>query len=538
MHFGPDGAPVFLPEGAAFPAQQGMPMPHEGVAPCCHALSSTPGMGVNNIVRAFAVSGGNVFVGGEFTEAGGQPARRIARWDGSAWHALGNGVDYPVIALAVSGTDLYVGGTFGIARWDGSAWHNLGVGLHGGAVYALAVSGTDLFVGGYFFRAGIPLAMNVARWDGSAWHALGSGVNNRVYSLAVSGTDLFVGGEFTEAGGQPASRIARWDGSAWHALGSGVENTVYALAVSGTDLFVGGWFTYPPSFIARWDGSAWHALGIGVDYPVIALAVSGTDLFVGGYFFRAGIQLAMNVARWDGNAWHKLGNGMNDVVYALAVSGTDLFVGGDFTQAGGQPASYIARWNGTNWFDQLPVQLTSFTALTLNRSAVLQWSTAGEHNNSGFEVQHLRGETWQPLGFVTGQGTTTEQQQYSFTTETLLPGIHAFRLKQVDFDGTATLSPVVEVTVGLNADLQILPPYPNPAQTQSTLHVYASQSEQVEVTVVDMLGRVVARSFQGFLSAGHTERIELNVSALPRGTYVYRVQGETFTRTGTLTVVR
>jgi hypothetical protein len=62
---------------------------------------------------AVAVSGTNVYVGGVFTDAGGNPnADYIARWDGSAWHALGDGVNGTVNAIAVSGTDLYVGGWF------------------------------------------------------------------------------------------------------------------------------------------------------------------------------------------------------------------------------------------------------------------------------------------------------------------------------------------------------------------------------------------------------------------------------------------
>src|SRR6185369_7124215 len=114
--------------------------------------------------------------------------------------------------LAVSGTDLYVGGNFNaaggvglanfIARWNGSAWSALGSGVNFN-VYAVALSGTDLYVGGSFTTAGGAPASRIAKWNGSAWSALGSGVNvaanlladhATVHALALSGSDLYVGG--------------------------------------------------------------------------------------------------------------------------------------------------------------------------------------------------------------------------------------------------------------------------------------------------------------------------------------------------------
>jgi hypothetical protein len=275
-------------------------------------------------VRALAVSGTNLYAGGYFTNAGGVPANYIAKWDRSAWSALGEGVNGSISALAVSGTNLYVGGGFstaggvpvnGIAKWDGSAWSALGDGVNG-SVYALSVSGTNLYAGGWFPTAGGVVANHIAKWDGSAWSPLGSGMSWSlpytgpwISSLAVSGTALYAGGSFSTAGGVRANCVARWDGSAWSALGSGVGgfyfSDVYALAVSGTNLYAAGQFSnaggVPANCIAKWDGSAWSALGSGMGdtYPwVYALAADGLGhLFVGGQFTLAGTNVSPFIAQ-------------------------------------------------------------------------------------------------------------------------------------------------------------------------------------------------------------------------------------------------
>src|SRR5256885_11868144 len=96
---------------------------------------------MNSNVSALAVSGSDLYAGGEFTTAGGSAANYIAKWNGSSWSALGSGMNSNVYALAASGSDLYAGGYFTtaggstanyIARWNGSSWSALGSGMGGG----------------------------------------------------------------------------------------------------------------------------------------------------------------------------------------------------------------------------------------------------------------------------------------------------------------------------------------------------------------------------------------------------------------------
>jgi hypothetical protein len=185
------------------------------------------GAGLNSNVYAVAVSSNDVYVGGNFTRAtnnGGISisANRIAKWNGNAWSSLGMGIDGSVRALAVSGTNLYVGGTFvrvtntggasiianRIAKWDGSTWSPVGSGMSSD-VYALAVVGNDVYAGGVFATSGGSPASRIAKWDGSVWSALGSGVNDTVNALGVFGSDLYVGGKFTVAGNKVSANFAK-----------------------------------------------------------------------------------------------------------------------------------------------------------------------------------------------------------------------------------------------------------------------------------------------------------------------------------------
>jgi hypothetical protein len=190
---------------------------------------SALGSGINGNVFALAVSGTNVYAGGFFATAGGVTANCIAQWNGSSWSALGSGIAnggqsyFNVRAMAMSGTNLFVGGYFtnisgvsanNIAVWNGTSWSALGSGTSPGVgttysgVEALTVLGTNLYVGGLFTNADDVSANYIAQWNRNSWSALGSGISGtgpdgggpEVNALAVSANTLYVGGDFKMAG--------------------------------------------------------------------------------------------------------------------------------------------------------------------------------------------------------------------------------------------------------------------------------------------------------------------------------------------------
>jgi len=421
---------------------------------------SALGDGLNSEVWALAVyddgSGPALYAGGLFTRAGNVAANRIARWDGSTWSALGSGVSGygaddispGVMALTVyddgSGPALVAGGHFTtaggvpaqkIAKWNGTTWAALGVGvtaftpegLDYGQVFALAVyddgSGTALYAGGHITLASNAptnyVATNyIAKWDGSTWSALGSGTDYDVRELVVcdtgAGPALCAGGDFSAAGGSPANAIAEWNGSTWAALGGGTGAYVGALAVyddgSGPALYVGR--STPTGIeIVKWNGSSWTALGSGTNGVVDVLAVyddgSGSALFAGGQFEQADGMGVHHVARWNGSTWSGLGHGLSSSVEALTVyddgSGPALVVGGSFTSAGGSAVHRIAKWDGSTWMELgggIDGTVRALAAFDDGSGPVLyaagSFATAG--GTAASNVARWNGSTWSALG--------------------------------------------------------------------------------------------------------------------------------------------
>lgn len=289
-------------------------------------------------VRAITVDGSNVYIGGRFDIAGGKEAYNVARWNGTEWSGLEEGIGTnheagaydsvtAVYALAAQDGLLYVGGEFSIAggteanriaRWDESTreWSTVGGGLGGASfgtrVTAIAIDGQDVYVGGTFPVAGTQLARNIARFDGTDWQPLGSGVSGEVLALTVApdGT-LYVGGDFSSAGGRSIEKVAAWNGSEWSGLGRSPNGPVYGLDYGPHGLYAVGNFTIAESQvvnrIALYDGTTWKELGSGLQgnapqgngSPIVfSVAVDGDDVFAAGRFAVAGGESSLNVGQW------------------------------------------------------------------------------------------------------------------------------------------------------------------------------------------------------------------------------------------------
>ncbi|GAB5519452.1 MAG: hypothetical protein RhofKO_17030 [Rhodothermales bacterium] len=188
----------------------------------------------------------------------------------------------------------------------------------------------------------------------------------------------------------------------------------------------------------------------------------------------------------------------------------------------------------------LPVELIDFIATTDGDRAHLAWQTASETNNAGFQIEHQPTGTaaWHTLGFTPGHGTTLEAQRYTYTADGLTPGTHRFRLTQVDYDGTFDYSPEIEVSIEIADAFNLSQVYPNPFNPEASVTLSVRERQQVRVTVYDLLGREVARLFDGELASQKGQLLRLDGSQWTSGLYVVRAVGERFTATQVVTLLK
>lgn len=176
----------------------------------------------------------------------------------------------------------------------------------------------------------------------------------------------------------------------------------------------------------------------------------------------------------------------------------------------------------------LPVELTSFTYKIDGSDIELNWKTASETNNAGFEIQ----QNGERIGYVNGSGTTNVEQSYSFTVKNLEAGEYTFRLKQVDYDGSFAYSDELEIQITPESALEVSNVFPSPASNQINLNV-ASQYEisNQSIVIYNVLGQEVYNDILN-VNRNRSERVRLNVSGLSSGVYFVRfqVKNETVTR--------
>lgn len=118
----------------------------------------------------------------------------------------------------------------------------------------------------------------------------------------------------------------------------------------------------------------------------------------------------------------------------------------------------------SNGATPLPVELVYFRAFPNGDEVDLQWATASEQNNRGFEVQRsVNGKDWQKIGFIESAGYSYSRQDYQFTDRQPLSGNNYYRLKQEDFAGRVTYLPVQLVEIQSDQVSQVSI-FPNPAK--------------------------------------------------------------------------
>ncbi|MCX7610788.1 MAG: T9SS type A sorting domain-containing protein [Ignavibacterium sp.] len=172
----------------------------------------------------------------------------------------------------------------------------------------------------------------------------------------------------------------------------------------------------------------------------------------------------------------------------------------------------------------IPVELTSFTATVNPTNVELNWTTATELNNYGFEIERRTADgEYYTIGFVKGNGTTTQVNRYSYIDKNLEPGKYFYRLKQLDYSGAYEYSNEIEVDFNLITGFNLEQNYPNPFNPVTKIRFSILEKSQVKLAVYNLIGEVVATLVNKPMDMG-TYEVEFDGSGLPSGMYIYKLE--------------
>ena len=333
------------------------------------------GGGTNGPVSVtLTLTDGNLLVAGDFTSAGATAANNVAVWDGSAFHALGDGVNGYIQCATEFAGSIYLGGTlfngqYDLARWDGDGWTFQNA-LEGkwSEVNALHVHE------GVLHAAGDLAGFNgfdhlVVRHQAGQWQWIGQ-FDAPVLALATHNGQLVAGGGFTGVVGSTdpvVQHVAYFDGSSWSQLGNGLDATVRTFLLKDGHLHAAGdvYVDTDRTFgIARiGNGDVWELLLEGQaiepwneeDAWIASIADAGNMLVFGGRF-------QIYNFMWYGT--HIGGLLLNegllfpavvlyDEVHSLSMNDGILVYGGAFTNSSAGDLHHLASFDFMTTVDEI-----------------------------------------------------------------------------------------------------------------------------------------------------------------------------------------
>lgn len=208
-------------------------------------------------------------------------------------------------------------------------------------------------------------------------------------------------------------------------------------------------------------------------------------------------------------------------------------IGANYNACVSNMALCIAKYNQV-----VPVELTSFTATAQDQQVTLNWSTATELNNNGFEIQRsLNNSDFVTVGYVKGKGTTTNNTDYVYVDRNLAQGNYSYRLKQIDFNGQYEYSEVINVLVASLDKYALVQNYPNPFNPSTKIGYILKDNANVKLSVYNSLGEEVAVLVNDLQEQGY-HQINFDASGLPSGIYYYTINAGDFVQTKKMLLIK
>ena len=383
---------------------------------------------------------------------------------------------------------------------------------------------------------------------GANWALQTSGTANTLYSVSFSDAN-----KGTAVGWGSGLILRTTDGgTTWGAQSTDYQSTLYGVsffdANKGVATGEDGYLLTTTNGGTTWTSQAIPSTGRFtpvdfVDANTVYAATSGSiyKSTNGGSTWALKFSLSAEINGLfflDANNGVAVGGAMMDgpVVYSTSDGGTSwtqqttpgggmgymtsaFFVNANLGFVVGTDGLIINTSNGV-----LPVELMSFTA-NINASGImLNWKTATEVNNYGFDIERKSASTWTKVGFVEGHGTTNAPQSYRYSDNSEAGKI-VYRLKQIDRDGKFEYSQTVEVTaVTAPKEFALAQNFPNPFNPTTSISFTVPSNGHATLKILNILGQEVATLFNGEAVGGMYNQVQFNASAFASGVYFSRLE--------------
>jgi hypothetical protein len=303
-------------------------------------------------------------------------------------------------------------------------------------------------------------------------------------------------------GSGPASSVNVWLYSSDFTGGLPLQIVYSALNIIPSAGLADGSFSITlPAPVVLTEGWYWLCVQANMDYAT------------GGQWGWTG----RTVQSWSESAWKNPGGGFGTpCTPSWGYRVTNCAVGTD--------PDNCFRLNGAI----IPVELNSFIAIGNNNEVELNWSTATETNNQGFDIERMLQDTqFKNIAYVPGFGTSTELHYYNYIDKGLTAGKYYYRLKQVDYNGSYEYSNVIEVDVRSLNEYALEQNYPNPFNPTTTIGYVLKEKSNAKLILLNAIGEEITVLVNEEQDNGF-HKIDFNAANLPSGVYFYQISAGEF----------
>jgi photosystem II stability/assembly factor-like uncharacterized protein len=301
-------------------------------------------------------------------------------------------------------------------------------------------------------------------------------------------------------------------GTTWNPLTTGVPGNYFSVEFLNNNFgvivgYASG--SAPQVTITTNGGTTWVPSSLPSEFDVFA-SVWGIGILDANRIWISDLNGKIGFTTDGGTTWTRAKAFSSNGLYDISIVEDDMWLAG----SGG---SIIKGFS-----DPIPVELVSFSYSKTSEAIVLNWKTATETNNYGFEIERKSNSNWEVIAFITGAGNSVTPLEYNFTDTDYPSGKIIYRLKQIDYDGTVTYAGIVEVDASMPLEFSLGQNYPNPFNPSTTIKYSVPVNGMVNIRVYDMIGRSALVLVNQVMEAGE-HSISFDASKLSSGVYFYEL---------------